>query len=416
MRTDGLVQLLRAPLTLVVDGPEGVVALATAEHPTADDYRSEIGLLVQDARFSKGPGIRAARRLFGQGLLTSEDPLHRRQRRILQPAFHHDQLQAYRQAMHAAAAQWADTHRAGDVIDLGAEMNRITLRIVGRTLFGADVDALADEVASILAWGQRGASVLRVFASDAVARLSLPLARRLRAPLERLDAIVRELIGRQRARSVREGFLGMLLDARDEDGAPLDDTQVRDEALTFFLAGHETTASALTWTFVLLAQHPDVDAAVGDEVRSASDPGGLDLVPRVVAEAMRLIPPVWMVGRQALQDVDIGGTILRGQSVLCSPYALQRDPRFWDDPLRFDPERFRPERRAGQPRFAYFPFGAGSRSCIGERFAQMEALAVVAQIAARFRLAVDVPLRLGYRRRMITQPAVSLRATLVARH
>ena len=362
-------------------------------------------LVTSQRDFHKGRGLERAKILLGEGLLTSEGEFHRRQRRLAQPAFHRNRVAAYGQTMSALAARRASRWRPGEPLDVHAEMMALTLAIVGRTLFDADVEAEASEI---------GAALTQVFEAfnlsfflpfgEYLDRLPIPPTLRFRRARARLDATIYRLIAERRASGRDHGdLLSMLMLARDEEaeqpapGAPghMDDRQLRDEAMTIFLAGHETTAVALTWTWQLLSQHPDVEArlhaevdALGGRLPTADDLPALPWTRQVLAESMRLYPPVWVIGRRALVPFEVEGHPIPARAiVLLSQWLVHHDPRWWPDPERFDPDRWAPGRDADRPRFAYFPFGGGARVCIGEHFAWMEGVLLLATIAQRWRFA-----------------------------
>ncbi len=348
--------------------------------------------------FIKSLALQRARVLLGTGLLTSEGDFHLRQRRMAQPAFHRDRVAALAATMAAYAGRTGDGWSAGREMDIGREMNRLTLAIAGDTLFGADVEGEAEEVAraldAALGMFDRLTNPLGILLD----RLPLPGTIRLRRARAALDATIYRIIERRRASAEDRGdLLSLLLAARDDegDGGRMTDAQLRDEALTLFLAGHETTANALAWAWHLLAAHPEaearlhaeVDAVVGDRLPTAEDYPRLPYTRAVFAESMRLYPPAWTVGREPLEDFAAGGyRIPAGTVVIMSPWVVHRDPRWWPDPDRFDPGRWTPEAEAALPRFAYFPFGGGPRKCIGEGFAWMEGVIVLATLARRWRL------------------------------
>jgi cytochrome P450 len=354
-------------------------------------------LVVRQHDFAKGEGLRWARRFLGDGLLTSEGELHTRQRRLAQPAFHRQRIGSYGAVMvaHADAARrrWKD----GEELLLDREMVRLTLAITGKTLFDADTEGQAAEIGGALT------DIIRLFPRFALPlggllnALPLPANRRYERGRRRLDEIVYGLIEeRRRDGRDRGDLLSMLMLARDEDGgAGMSDRQLRDEVMTLLLAGHETTANALSWTFYLLGQNPDAEArlhrelddVLGGRLPTVDDLPRLRYSENVVAESMRLFPPAWALGRRSLKDQELGGArVARGSLVMSSPYLMHRDARFFPDPLRFEPDRFTPEARAARPKFAYFPFGGGARACIGEPFAWMEGVLVLATIAQRWRL------------------------------
>jgi cytochrome P450 len=274
-------------------------------------------------------------------------------------------------------------------------MNRLTLTIVGETLFGTNVEADADAVRQALTDVFSAFNLTMSPIAPLLERLPLPKVRRYLRAQATLDALIYSMIADRRAQPDDRGdLLSMLLLARDEDqGGTMTDRQVRDEALTLFLAGHETTANALAWTWLLLSQHPEVeqqlhrelDAVVRGRPPEPDDLPRLEYTRRVLAESMRCYPPAWAVGRRALQDLEIGGyEIRKGTIVLASQYLLHRDLRYFPDPERFDPDRWLPERQQGRPKYAYFPFGGGNRVCIGESFAWTEGVLVLAAIARRW--------------------------------
>jgi cytochrome P450 len=379
-------------------------------------------LVTHNRNFMKGRGLQRSKQLLGEGLLTSEDPTHLRQRRLMQPAFHRERIAAYGQTMVAYADRLRREWRDGATLDVSQEMMRLTLSIAGKTLFDLDVESQAADVGDALTAVMETFWTTMLPFADLLERLPVPRLRRARAARAKLDAIIYGLIAERRAasrdpstasRGDRGDLLSMLLLARDEDdGGVMTDQQVRDEAMTIFLAGHETTANALTWAWYLVSEDPQVEARLHEEVDrvlngrlpGVADIGALSHVEKVVTESMRLYPPAWIVGRRALQEYRIGDYVVPARSILVmSPYVLQRDARYFPNPDRFDPGRWTPEFRAALPPFAYFPFGGGPRRCIGESFAWMELVLVVATIAQqwRLRLVPDHPVE--------PQPLVTLR-------
>ncbi|HEX5727017.1 MAG TPA: cytochrome P450 [Longimicrobiaceae bacterium] len=355
-------------------------------------------LVTHHRNFIKSLALQRARVLLGQGLLTSEGEHHLRQRRLAQPAFHRERIAAAGHTMVEYAARTAGRWRAGHELDATREMNRLTLAIAGKTLFGADVEGEADEIGGAMTDALGLFNRLTNPLGPLLDRLPVPGTIRFRRARERLDATIYRMIGeRRRSGEDRGDLLSMLLHARDEegDGGGMTDAQLRDEALTLFLAGHETTANALAWTWHLLALHPEAEARLHRELDGAlpgRDPGPDDLpalrfTRAVLAEAMRLYPPAWTMGREPLQDFAVGGYRVRaGTVVMLSPWVLHRDARFFPEPAAFRPERWTPEMEESLPRLAYFPFGAGPRKCIGEAFAWMEGVLVLATLARRWRL------------------------------
>ncbi len=417
-----VVQFRRDPLALltrlareygdVVRFQAATQAVYLLNHP---DYVKDV-LVTNHARFKKGRALQRAKRLLGEGLLTSEGEFWRRQRRLAQPAFHRQRVSSYAATMVGYAEQTSGRWRDGETLDVAAEMMRLTLAVVGKTLFDADVESDADEVGAALTDVMSLFGYLMLPYSELLEKLPLPPRRRFERARARLDAVIYRIIDERRAGGVDRGdLLSMLVHAVDEEGdrTGMTDEQLRDEAMTIFLAGHETTANALAWTWHLLAQHPEIESKLHaelDEVLAggrrpaAEDFARLRYTEMVVAESMRLYPPAWAVGRLALEDHEVGGYLIpRGSLVLVSPYVMHRDPRFYEDPLRFDPERFTPEARSARAQFAYFPFGGGPRRCIGEGFAWTEAVLILAALARRWRL------RLAPGAQVRTEPRITLR-------
>jgi cytochrome P450 len=350
-------------------------------------------LVAEQSSFMKGQALQEAKRVLGDGLLTSEGAHHRRQRRLLQPLFHGSRVEGYAATMAGCAERLSRRWREGDVVDVHEEMARLTLTIVGRTLFSADVEAEAPEIGEALTDAIDSIRTLMVPGANVVEALPIPPMRRLRRAQERLDRTIYRLIrDRDRTDERPDDVLSALLDARDEAG--LTERQIRDEAMTLFIAGHETTAAALTWTWLLLARHPDVeerlhaeiDETVGGRTPGYEDLSRLPYTRMVLSEALRLYPPAWLIGRRALADFEADGYVVpAGAIVILSPYVSQRDSRWFPEPNRFDPDRWPEERRGGHPRWAYFPFGGGPRTCLGEGFAWTELQLVLATLARRWR-------------------------------
>ncbi len=348
----------------------------------------------------KGRALQTAKALLGDGLLTSEGAFHLRQRRLIQPAFHRDRLAAYAGQMVAEAESHAARWRDGEDIETVAEMSALTLAIVGRTLFGSDLTGDAHDVGDALGEVLEGFSTRLGPTASALARLPLPANRRLDEAGARLDGLVQRMIDEHRAAGDTGDLLSMLISAQ-EDGVAMDDRQLRDETMTLVLAGHETTAMALSWTWWCLAREPRASAALQaelDDVLAGRPPGWDDLAAlavtrATVAEAIRLYPPAWIIGRRLLADTDVGGwTLPRGSLVLASQYAMHRDPSSWASPLAYRPARWLrvdddsgtqvfDEGAPGQPRGAWFPFGFGTRRCVGDQFAWTEATLVLATLA-----------------------------------
>ncbi len=352
-------------------------------------------LVTKGSSFEKARGPRRLRQIVGTGLLTSDEPEHLANRRLIAPAFHRRRVAEFAKVMTqksvARVAAWND----GDVIDVEAQTNALALEIVASTLFGIDLTNDMGEISRSLDTAMTMFQYWQTPLTELFDDWPLPHILRFKAARARLRAVVDRIIAERRGDDGERGdLLSMLLSARDEHGrGGLDDEQIRDEALTILLAGHETTANALAWAFYLLQRHPQIEAALHRHVddvlegRDATfdDVPKLDYARAVFAEAMRLYPPAWATSREAQGDVTIGGVPLaRGDVAIVSQYVTQRDPRFWRDPERFEPARFL--EGAPQEKYAYFPFGGGSRICVGESFAWTEGIIAIATIAQRVRL------------------------------
>ena len=382
-------------------------------------------LVTESAKFTKSRDYRALAAIFGNGLVTSEGETWRRQRRLVQPAFHREHIQRYARVMvghtERAISQWQD----GQTFDVHQQMMRLTLEIVAECLFGADVRSHSGNVGEALQVVIENIADFARLAMVLPRWLALPRTSKMGQATRRLDAAVYSIIHQRRAarsggeqrtsgtsplsagaggRTGKNGngpgdLLDLLLQAQDDSGSAMDDRQVRDEAMTLLLAGHETTALALSWTWYLLARNPEVEQKLADEldeVLAGRAPTPEDL-PRlrytdmVLKESMRLYPPAWAIGREAREAFQAGPYLAPpGTAVFISQWITHYDPRFFPDPERFDPERWRddPIRRGSLPRYAYFPFGGGPRVCVGAGFAQMEAALILGTIAQRFRLSL----------------------------
>jgi len=369
-------------------------------------------LVARHKDFHKDPYYVFLKLFLGNGLLTSEESFHLSQRRMIQPAFHKQRVLEYGRAMvrhsERTAAAWED----GQHLDINNAMMRLALEIVGETLFSSEVGGEAERVAhaleTILGFEARFAQPF----GKLFAKLPIPGNRAFFRAIADLDDVLYAMIAEHRKSGDRGDLLSMLLDAQDEEGLAMTDKQLRDEALTLFLAGHETTAIALTWTWYLLGEHPEIEArfheeldrVLGDRPPTPEDFPALDYTYRVFKESMRLYPPAYMIGRQAIRPTQLGPyAIPKKALVILSPYITQRDAANFPDPLRFDPDRWLPENSTDRHKFAYFPFGGGKRLCIGESFAWMEGVLVMATLGRhwRFRRTDDTP--------PVLKPSVTLR-------
>ena len=400
-------------------------SLFLATHP---DLVKDV-LVTNNRLFGRGRGHLRMKLLLGDGLLTTEGDVHRRQRRLVQPAFHRQRVESYGDTMAQRAEELALRWRDGRTVDVLDEMMGLTLVIVANTLFGATVDDEVEEIGSALT------AVFEMFGfalmpfSELFDRVPIPTTLRLRRARARLDATIYRIIA-DRRRSGRDhgDLLSMLLLAQDTgdegDGGSMTDQQLRDEATTLFVAGHETTSNALTWTWYALSGHPEAEAKMHAELDrvlrgrrpAAADVSRLPYTRAVLAESMRLYPPVWGMGRLALADHTLAGyDIPRGSLVVVSPFITQRDARFFPDPELFRPERWLDENTAERPRFSYFPFGGGARQCIGEQFAWMEGVLLLATLGQRWRLRLVPGHRVELNPLITLRPKHGMRMTLHSR-
>jgi cytochrome P450 len=388
-------------------------------------------LLIKDAsKHHRGIVMQRARVVLGEGLLTSEEPLHMRQRRLMQPAFLRQRIAAYGEVIGHNATAISDSWQSGTVIDVHEEMLELALRIVGKCLFDVDVQSRA-EVRKISAAVDAFMAFLPIAVlpfSEQIQRLPIPVMQRIRKGQAELDTLIYAMI-RERRQSPgdRGDLLSMLLEAEDTEAPEgpattngnrhMSDRQIRDECLTIMLAGHETTANALSFVLWLIAQYQEVQtrlhneatAVLANRAATADDYARLPYATAVFSEALRLYPPVWIVARTCIQPYEIAGYPIKAGAVLIAPqFVVHRDPRFYPDPLRFDPERFSPENKEAarsRPRFAFYPFAAGSRQCIGEGLAWMEGVLSLATIARDWHLRPqpNAPAEIAM------QPSISLR-------
>ena len=384
-------------------------------------------LVTQGRSFGKGEGLRRTRFLLGEGLLTADRDLHRRQRAVVQPAFARKRMASYATDMVAAAREHVAAWRPGQVVEMTAEMQRLTLAAVGPTLLGTRTgqDASA-RVAPALATVLRAWEVALLPGMERLRETRLPGPVRTRAAIAQLDELVRGVVADARRRGTGDDVVTALLAAQDE--AHSDDAQVRDEVMTLLLAGHETTANALTWTLHLLSDAPHVAArlrrkvadAVGTREPEYADLPALPYAYAVLAEAMRLYPPAWILEREALEDVEVGGIeVPRGRQLVMCTWVLQRDPRSWVDPLVFRPERWLDadgrfdESAPGQPKGAWQTFGAGTRVCIGESFAWTEAVLLLAVIVRAYAPRREPDQVVATRAAVTLRPAYGMRMRLL---
>src|SRR5436190_5245254 len=392
-------------------------------HP---DFIKDV-LVTNSQNFMKGLALQRAKRLLGDGLLTSEGDFHRRQRRLSQPAFHRARIASYAESMVDYAARMRDRWHDGATLDISAEMMQLTLSIVGKTLFAADVESDTHDVGAAMSVVMELFNTITIPFFELLQKLPLPQLRRFDNARAKLDTIIFRMIEeRRRSDKDRGDLLSMLLLAQDEegDGGRMTDTQLRDELMTIFLAGHETTANAMTWTWYLLSQNTDAEARLHAEIDELlegrlptfADVPKLPYTEKVLAESMRLYPPAWALGRMALSDFEIGGYLVPKRSlVLMSQYVMHRDERYFPEPECFDPERWTAEARDSRPQFSYFPFGGGARRCIGEGFAWMEGILLLATLAQKWQMRLDPKHVVALRPVITLRPKYGMRMRLLRR-
>jgi cytochrome P450 len=383
-------------------------------------------VLVTNARkYTKGRVLRANRHVFGEGLLTSEGEFWLRQRRLAQPAFHRARIASYAATMVEYTQRMLESWQEGEERDAHQEMMRLTLQIVGKTLFDADVESDAQDVGKSLEMLlEIGANFRRtIFVPHWI---PTPTNLRMKREVEQIERILYRIIGERRASGRDAGdLLSMLLAAQDEDGSRMTDKQLRDETITLFLAGHETTASTLSWAWWLLAQNPaveaklhaELDAVLGGRAPSLDDLTNLSYTGHIITEVLRLYPAAWGLARLVVEPHEVAGyPVTKGMGVAMAQWVVHRDPRWYDEPEKFQPDRWQGDLMKRLPRFAYFPFGGGPRQCIGNTFALMEAALVLATIAQKFRLRLVAHHRVVPLASITLRPRHGVRVTLERRH
>jgi cytochrome P450 len=369
-----------------------------ASHP---DFVEQV-LVTENRKFGKSYVFELLRPVLGNGLVNSEGEFWLRQRRLMQPAFSKASVNGYASIVTTQTAQALEPWRDGAQLDIHQEMNRLALGIVGKALMDVDLSGVLGEIAGPIEEAMHDFSSRFEGWFNPPSWVPTPRNRRAKRNVAKLDLVVNRIIRQRRESGHDRGdLLSKLIAARDEvDQTGMTDKQLRDEVMTLFLAGHETTANALSWTWFLLAQHPaaeaklleELNAVIGGRTPDASDLPKLTYTDAVVKESMRLYPPVYAFSRRVLADATIGGYhVPAGSAVIMSQWVLHRDPRWWDEPDQFRPQRWLDGQAKPRPDYAYFPFGAGPRGCIGNLFAMLEATLAIATIAPRFRFELIAP-------------------------
>jgi cytochrome P450 len=387
-------------------------------HP---DYIEDV-LVTNYKNFIKSKGLQVSKRLLGNGLVTSEGEYHDRQRHLIQPTFYPKRIKSYADVMIKQALNVSSSWRNGTVIDIHKEMTHLTLAIICKAVLGYDVKPEVDEVGDALLTCMNYFNRLLMPFGELIEKIPiLPINKGFRQAKTKLDSIVYRMINEHRTKldksqEKEDDLLFTLLQAQDEEAGigRMTDQQLRDEVMTIFLAGHETTANALTWTLYLLSEHPTIEKRLQEEIYSilgddrvsvtADDVPKLEYTQKIVTESLRLYPPAWALGRQAINDYEVGGyTIPKGSIILMSQYVLHRNPRYFHEPDRFYPDRWTEEFKKQLPRFTFFPFGGGIRGCIGEPFAWMEAILLISTLCRQWKMK-HVPSH-----KVVLKPLITLR-------
>lgn len=407
----------------VVQTRMGTEQIVLVQHP--DDTKQL--LVTEQKAFVKGRALDRTKVLLGNGLLTNEGESHLRQRRLVQPAFHRERIAGYGAVMADYAARTAARWQPGATLDVHDEMMRLTRDIAGKTLFDMDVGQDPGGVDEAVELSLKMFRVTVLPMGEYIEYLPIPFVRRVQAARARVNAWLLDTIRQRRLDGADRGdLLSMLIQSQDTDGpgGGMSDMQVRDEMITLFVAGHETTAVALSWTWYLLSQHPEVEAklhaelaeVLGGRQPTVADVARLGYTRMVFSEAMRLYPPAWLLERRATRDVQMREHLIpAGALVYTSPYLTHHDARWYPDPERFDPERWRPDAAAERPKFVYAPFGAGTRVCIGEQFAWMEGILLLATIARQWKLRHDPAHRVELEPLVTLRPKHGMRMTVERR-
>jgi cytochrome P450 len=404
------------------------------------DYIEKV-LIYDQHNFKKGKRLQTAKAILGEGLVTSEGEFHNHQRRLIQPIFHPKQIMIYSNIMTEYAVRMCNRWKGGTIVDISEEMMRLTLGIICKSVLNYDVESEAQEVGKALTTVRNYSKRLQSPIGHVLNKIPiLPAPKRAREARKKLDSLVYGLITDRRQHEESDNnrryndLLSRLMQAQESNTADhvshngvsststsptsgfdgkMSDKQVRDEVMTIFIAGHETTSNALTWTFYLLSQYPNVERKLHDEIElvlenripAADDIPKLRYTEMVLRESMRLYPPVWTMGRHVENDYSVGEyTIPAGSSILMSQYVMHHDPKYYEKPEEFNPDRWTDDFKTHLPRFSYFPFGGGMRGCIGEPFAWMEGVLIIATVAQEWSM------RLVPSQRIKLDPAITLRS------
>ena len=403
----------------------GLIRVVLLNNP---DYIKEV-LQTNDRNFVKGRPLRLVKQLLGEGLLTSEGKFHARQSRIVQPALDLRRIHAFGEIMTDYASRFSRGWIEGATVDMAHEMTRLTTAIAGKTMFHWDVGSeVAKGIAAALDDAMQLFSRVSIPFSEWLLKLPIPSTSRFYRAKAHLDSTIYGLIRERRKEGQDRGdLLSMLLMAQDKegDGGTMTDTQVRDEALTLFLTGLDTVSLALTWTWYLISQHPAIEVKLHSELNSVlagrtpstEDIEKLHYTRTVFLEALRLYPPIYAIAREAVDAFSVGGyTIPARTLILMSPYVMHRDSRYYKDPERFDPDRWNPKTGSKPPRFAFFPFGGGPRSCIGQSYALQEAMLILATLAQHWRMRLAPGHRVELLPLINLRPKFGMRMVLERRH
>lgn len=359
-------------------------------------------LATHNRNFTKGYTLQQAKRIVGEGLLTSEGEYHLNHRRLMQPIFHRQQIGNFAPVMVEFAMRTAARWQEGTTFNIGRQMEGLTLAIATKTLLGADIEAEAPELGQAVNELMDLFNPLMLLMADILIKLPVPPRQRLYRSTARMDKTIYRLIAEHRTSGAGDDLLALMLRAQEgeADAVRMTDAQLRDEVFIIMLAGYETLANTMTWLWYLLTTHPEVEAEFHAELDrvlqgrtpTLADVDKLTYTRQVLSEGLRLYPPVWFLDRRALADYTVAGYhVPAGSLLLMSQWLMHRDPRFYSDPTRFNPHRWTPEMQDALPRYAYFPFGGGPRVCIGEQFAWMEGILLLATIGQRWRVRVQSP-------------------------